>query len=913
MYRWERNKLSVTIASFMSTYGLACAAMGQTEIEEVIVTAQKRNENLQDVTLSVQVIDAKTLNDDNIKTFKDYVSFLPNVNAGGRGPGQQEIYIRGVAVDAVNIAAAEAQGVVPNVALYLDEQAITAGGRNLDIFITDAERIEVLPGPQGTLYGASSQAGTVRIITNKPELDTFDANISADLSQTAHGKSSQSIETMINVPFNERIAARLALYRVNQGGYIDNVSGEFVADPTQNPTFPNASGHIYTEDGTFADGTQYSAGHQVPVSYETATNENFVEDDFNDASYQGGRLGIKAQLTDEWSALAQYTQQTLKTEGVFDYDPEVGDLAVSRFSEDQLEDNFKQAAWTLEGTVSGLTRDGGLLEKLPLINRLKQLEELHLIYTGAYFKRDVYSVVDYTGYTNGGGFISGYQCEYLVGASYNGLDSATAYQFDPTLSGDPNVIECGSPVNSFIIDNENTRFNQELRLSTDPKQLIRVSGGLFYDNSETRHIGNFNYFASAEAGFSPIDIRTNPALDQAASNARNQVNTATQFRNDIIRTEEQYAVFGEFAFDLGHHITLSLAARYYDLDIGFSGNSAWRYGNRPIFTDDDDLDNDIRPDVTGGRDYGALLKDLEPLKVDDTIKKLSLSWQPSNTQLYYFSFSEGYRPPGFNRAAAAGADPDTNPDGVPARNAGQFTQDTDGDGVNDSAPFPDYHIPFIYNSDALDSYELGWKTEFFGRKLRFNGALYHLDWQDIQVSHFDPQNISIFTIVDNGGDAAVNGLEFNAIWRAIENLTLFGAASYNDTELTAINEAFSFVVADLGSELPLTPRLQFNAKARYEFKVNYGYNAYCQIGTKYAGESYNSLVDTPSDPRQRQDSYTLFDGAIGMQKDNWQLELYAQNLTDERAPLHINRQDFIQRITTNRPRTIGLKMTFSID
>ena len=69
----------------------------------------------------------------------------------GVGPGQNEIYIRGAAVDAINITVAESQGSAPNVALYLDEQPVTAGGRNLDVYISDMERIEVLPGPQGTL------------------------------------------------------------------------------------------------------------------------------------------------------------------------------------------------------------------------------------------------------------------------------------------------------------------------------------------------------------------------------------------------------------------------------------------------------------------------------------------------------------------------------------------------------------------------------------------------------------------------------------------------------------------------------------------------------------------------------------------------------------------------------------------
>ena len=329
--RFQRSKINQAVVSAIVSMTAGYAGADQGVIEEVVVTATKRSASMQDVPIAVQAMTENTLEEQNITSFEDYVKYLPSVNAGGRGPGQNEIYIRGAAVDAINISVAESQGSAPNVALYLDEQPVTAGGRNLDVYITDMERIEVLPGPQGTLYGASSQAGTVRLITNKPVIDEFGASLAAGFSSTAHGEPSDKVEAMINIPVIEgKLAVRAAVYSDNKGGYIDNVESTFTANPSVNPAYPGPTvdfpaGHV------FANGTVVGAGGvTIPVNYTTATSAGLVEDDFNDASYQGVRLGAKYLINDDWSALVQFTQQSLKTQGVFDYDEALGDLNVAR-------------------------------------------------------------------------------------------------------------------------------------------------------------------------------------------------------------------------------------------------------------------------------------------------------------------------------------------------------------------------------------------------------------------------------------------------------------------------------------------------------------------------------------------------------------------------------------------------------
>ncbi|MDA9050085.1 TonB-dependent receptor [Pseudomonadales bacterium] len=891
---FQRNQLNVAILAVMfGTATTASAAM-----EEVVVTATKRSVSMQDVPLAVQAMSSRQLEEQNIQEFSDYIQYLPNVNAGGRGPGQSEIYIRGAAVDAINITVAESQGSAPNVALYLDEQPVTAGGRNLDVYISDMERIEVLPGPQGTLYGASSMAGTIRLITNKPVIDEVQASMNGSWSSTKGGEASNSAELMLNLPVIEgKMAVRLALYNDSQGGYIDNVEGTFQADNAVNPTFPG-------ETVTFAPGTVFANGDVVgagglvvPVSKTVASNSALVEDDFNDASYAGFRAGLKYLINDDWSLLVQHAQQSLKTEGVFDYDPSIGDLQVTRFAEDKLSDDFNQTSWTLDGRVGALD----------------------LVYTGAFLDREVVANIDYTGYTNVGGFISGYQCEYLVGSFYTGLPSAadggptTTYSWDPTLSGNTGVIECGNPSNAAHIENQNTRWTHEFRVTTNFDSSVNLTAGVFYEDFEIEHVGDFNYQAPIDAGFAPIDINSNSTFDNSTANARGKTTLATQFRNDNTRTETQAAIFGELSWDVTSDFNLAAGARYYDLEYAYKGYGAWRYGNRPLFTDDADPTNDIRPTRTGGRDYEANFAELQPISVDDTIVKFTASWTPNDDTLIYASWSEGYRPPGFNRAAA--------------KEGGQYNSSdnnllADGTNCGTAAPieanaatgFPGYCLPYVFESDTLENMELGWKTTMADGQVRFNGAIYKIDWNDIQVSQFDSQNISVLTIVDNGGDAEILGVEADLVWLATDNFTLYAAASYNDTELVRVDPAFAVIVADEGSPLPLTPEFQSSIRGRYEWQMAGALNAHWQLGIKYAGEALNSLVDTPTEPNSTQQAYTLVNASVGVQDESvgWGVELFVSNLTDKRAELHINRQDFFERITTNRPRTIGLRVSYDL-
>jgi iron complex outermembrane recepter protein len=314
--------------------------------EEIVVTAQKREERLQNVPISIQALSTTKLDQLNINSFNDYAALLPSVSFQTSSPGNVNVYIRGVASGGDG----NHSGPLPSVGVYLDEQPITTIGGAVDVHIYDIARIESLAGPQGTLYGASSQAGTIRIITNKPEFNKTVSRLDFEANTVHDGGVGGKIEGMVNLPLSERAAVRLVGFVQRDAGYIDNVLGR--------RTFlgaPNATG--------FAPGISVS-------------NRQFVDDDFNSVDKAGGRAALKVDLNDNWTATATVMGQDQQARGVFGQAASVGDLKVQRFFPDKDQDRFYQAALTLEGRIANFD----------------------ITYAGAYLWRKIDAISDYTDY-----------------------------------------------------------------------------------------------------------------------------------------------------------------------------------------------------------------------------------------------------------------------------------------------------------------------------------------------------------------------------------------------------------------------------------------------------------------------------------------------------------------------------------
>ena len=363
----------------------------------IVVTATKRSENMQDIAVSVNAIGEKALDELRVDTFEDYLQQLPNVTAGGGGPGQSTIYVRGLASTTPNLTTAGVAGLAPNVALYLDEQPLSQPGRNLDVYAADLQRIEVLAGPQGTLFGASSQAGTVRLIANKPSLAGLGVSAKGGVSFTKGGEESYKGEVMVNMPVTDNFALRGVVFLDDQGGYIDNVAGTVTA----------ASSARFRPAGTVrANGVPVSAqraGFQAGqdlsgVNFNAADNSGIVRKNFNDTQYAGFRVSALYEFSPDWRLTVSHSRQSIESDGVFFADPELGlgNLAIQRYEDERLEDDFSNTSWTVEG----------------------RLGALEVLYTGAYTDRKAEQRVDYTDYLYVGQYLPYYICDGSV--SYPG-------------------------------------------------------------------------------------------------------------------------------------------------------------------------------------------------------------------------------------------------------------------------------------------------------------------------------------------------------------------------------------------------------------------------------------------------------------------------------------------------------------
>ncbi|MGO9634275.1 MAG: TonB-dependent receptor [Steroidobacteraceae bacterium] len=310
-----------------------------TTLEEVVVTAQKRTENLQDVPISIQALSNEKLEELHITDFDDFAKYLPSVSFQTAGPGFEHTYIRGV----VSGGDGNHSGSLPSVGMYLDEQPVTTIDGNLDIHIYDIERVEVLNGPQGTLYGASSESGTIRVITNKPDLNAFSAGYDLDGNTVEYGGNGWTVEGFVNLPITSFAAVRLVGWDEHSAGYIDNVPGS-VTFPTSGITFTNAP---------------------------------YVKNNFNDVDTRGGRLAIKFELNDNWSILPTVMGQDQWVNGNFAYNPAVGDLKIQQYFPETTHDSWVQSALTVEGKIS----------------------DFDIVYAGAYLTRNVHEQSDYTDYS----------------------------------------------------------------------------------------------------------------------------------------------------------------------------------------------------------------------------------------------------------------------------------------------------------------------------------------------------------------------------------------------------------------------------------------------------------------------------------------------------------------------------------
>ena len=861
--------------------GIAYAAPPEGEIADIVVTAQRRSESIQNVPIAIQALTSESLTQLNVTTFDDYAKFLPNVTSTTQLPGVGQIYIRGLGTTEDGAQSSGATGSFPNVAVYLDEQSAQLPGRNLDIYAADLERIEVLEGPQGTLFGAGAQAGVVRYITNKPKLNRTEASVNASYGLTAHGDSSSSIDAMLNLPLiPDKFAVRGVIYNETRGGYISNAQSTFTRKPTD-------------------IGIVDYFGGVVPPGSLPINNEFIAGRAINPVTYKGIRLSGLYQFNDDWNALLTDSYQEIRADGVFaqmstgSEGQALPDLSVTLFNDSYNKDKFNNIALTVNG----------------------KLGDLHAVYTGGYLVRDIDQVADYTNYTRGV-YADYYQC-VLPGMPF-------VYQNGGHVSTNPsNPGTCFSPSATFRVSQKNTHQSHEFRLSTPDDWRVRAIGGLFYEDFKIQNASDWLY-KSAEAGFSPIQPPTgstayNPSVRGASDG----------FIDDVTRGYKQKALFASVDFDIiPKTLTLTGGLRYFNMDTYELGSKVSSYGCR----DGGPFSN------YGGVPVGAVCRDgygaqnldtlliyqqlglttpvgnnaLFPDYIDSyqglhktykgTRGRVNLTWKITPDALTYATWSQGFRPGGFNRGSGF---------------------------VGNNSPLKGvYSPPPGFKSDTLVNLELGWKTTWFNHRLQFNGAIYEERWNDVQISLFDPGVTGNLTFTTNGPNYRVRGIEVDLVSRLTEGLSFALAGAYNKSELVDevnLKDANGNPIdwASLGLQNPFgttgtplaqSPKLETSARLRQDFRAG-DYDAFWQLAGVYRGDMYSTTDRLAKDLQGNLTAYlvpsmTQFDASIGMAKDAWTLQLYGTNITDKRSITYSSYSQWIKMDTITRPRTLTLRVGY---
>jgi iron complex outermembrane recepter protein len=871
----------------------ASAAAADTEvssdaIQEVTVTAQRRSENAQSVPITIQTISADQLKQLNIANFEDAVRYLPNVSFATNGPGQGNIFMRGLSPGSAGNQSQSSIASFPNVALYLDDQSLQFPGRNLDIIAVDMERIEVLEGPQGTLFGGGAEAGAIRYITNKPKLNVTEGSADASYSVTAGGDPNSAINAVINLPLiTDHLAVRAVIYTDHRGGYIDNVPSTFTRENTDNGTFRFGIGPTA---GACPNGLPPGApakglpnGVCVPLGLPVTNNLTVAKDNQNPVDYNGVRVSGLYQFNDDWSLLLQQSYQNMEADGVFTQYPIGSDgqalqpLQVTSFTPAYDKDKFENTSWTVNG-------------KIAFVN---------VVYTGGYLIRTTQQVNDYSNYARGseGDY---YQC-----------------------TGGPGTVAKTGPLTCYTAATDwndwtrNTHQTHEIRFSTPYDWRVRGLFGAFYENFQIQDDMNFNYksipacnpanLAVALLGGPACtgNVETNPLSTATHPGERGDT---TAFGEDLQRGYKQDALFTSIDFDvIPSVLTVTGGTRWYHYDEYETGSeyyttvSCANHPNPcPAGTNLDKIG--LRKTYNGFRSRG------------------NVTWHVTPDILLYYTYSQGYRPGGFNRETGKSLVA-TGPDGK-----GQLFK------------------PSGYAPDSLTNDEVGLKSEFFEHRLQVNLSAYHMLWNEIQDPLFSPSQLGNTTFVTNGANYRINGVELQLVGRVTQGLTLQGSMSYNDAKqsndpcLTANNPASSTfgkcitqivnpagilapadaVFGPQGGVPAFSPKLEYNVRARYDWAIS-DYKAFIMAGANHVGGMFNQIdngttnfVGNPTTTLLRyfQPGYTTYDASAGVAKDNWTAEAYGTNLGNSDASTFTSSAQFIKSEVPLRPRIVGLRIGY---
>jgi iron complex outermembrane receptor protein len=884
----NNQKLSFAISAVLSGYTGAshAAAAADTEaaggIEEIVVTAQRRSESIQDVPVTIQAITGEQLGQLNVTTFDDVLKYLPNVTFSSNGPGQGNIYMRGLSAGFAGNQSSAAINPFPNVATYLDDQSMAFPARNVDVYMADMERIEVLEGPQGTLFGGGAEAGAIRYITNKPKLNVTEGNAEASYGTTAHGDPNSALTAVLNLPLiQDTLAVRAVIYNDRRGGYIDNVPSQFTRFPT--------------DPGTLSYHLPY------PANAATANNNAIAERAQNPVTYQGIRASALWQINNDWNVLIQQSYQHMDAEGTSEQYPigsqetPLGPWQETSFTPSYDKDKWENTSWTANGKVG----------------------DLKLVYTGGYLSRTIDNAADYTNYArSAGGFY--YTCAGGGAKIGKGVGPLTCY----------------SPVSSWLDHVETTHQSHEFRLSTPDDWRLRGLIGAFWEDFDIKDDMNFLYKSIPSC--TPANLLLYAAHQQVcvgnvipapgyAAVDPTERNDNVAFGEDLERGYKQTAFFTSIDYDLIPKVlTLTGGTRYYHYQETMHGS---QYST-----------STGSAGVPNGQAVGSKLTDATHDATYSGFKSRgNLTWHVTQDAMVYYTFSQGFRPGAGNRKNSSEVSIDMNP----ATGLATVGPDASPNLVKQYNKPYTYPPDTLTNNEIgwktewLDhrlqvngsAYVMDWKnvqTLIYNPPI-FGNTTFGVEGPDYRIKGAELQIVARVTegLTVQGSISHNNASETNSPCIKSSN-------PGNPTPLgQCITQVWSSTLSEnvplqnplgsVGSNPAFSPTIEYNLRARYDWHVN-DYKMFFGVGAEHVGDMQNEpssfqsgagvLVPTTTWLRYDQPAYTTYDAAFGIAKDQWHVEAYGTNLGNSDASLFTSSAQFIESQVPLRPRVLGIKVGF---
>lgn len=755
-------------------------------MDEITVTATRRSTTIQDVPYNISAVSGYQIEASKIFDSAELLRSIPGIAVTDRGPRNSgainNIRIRGLNVDS-SLNGDVAVSSAPTVATYINETPLFA-----NVMLKDLERVEVLRGPQGTLYGSGALGGAVRYITAKPKLDELSLFVQGSLSNTSgSGGASWSGDMTANIPLGDNFAFRAVVSRADYAGLTDYVS-LYELDSDGIPVAPNG---VLSTDASFT--TKKDA------------------DTYKAWFFRGSLLMMMGESAD---AVLTYTRQSDRVGG-------------RRASAEGFLDGFGNTYGKYEAGSVQLEPSQADVDMVALEVNV-DMGFATLTSSTSYYDHEGSSTSENTGFYAQLGWLTNFYYNYP------------------------------RPMATANRGYEDKGFVQELRLVSDNEGPFNYVVGLYYQNQDTRStqqsfLKGFKNYVDALFGY---DVPWVNPTDQ-------------DWDYDNKNNSKQKAIFGELTYDISEDVHFTGGFRHFKSDLETNV-----YMDLPLWIGlYEPLDKSNETDETG------------------TLFKANLSWDFSDNDKIYATFSQGYRRGGANAVPLTGAF---------AEDAGWLT----------------------YKSDRTDSYELGIKGSHEG--ISYVASLFYVGWKDPQLNTSTP-NWGFF-VVQNGTKARTKGFELELDGELGEGLHYNFGYAFVDAKLSEdllAPTAAATLIAPKGSLLPGVPKHMVNLNLDYTTSLSDNMDLVLRLNGYYQSSTENSISATSFFFGETIDEFTIWNTSATVSMDNFNVTLWMKNIFNSDGITGVYKDTYMGTSPSSNylgsgaknvialPRTIGVSVSYS--